>query len=92
MLSALHDLLQSGAFNSMSNTFDITRMLVSAYPDLTPMSVKAASCESTNDFYFNYLSLLMHPDEGSDAAKRDRDLVKVSKYASLALYISCDSC
>jgi hypothetical protein len=42
------------------------------------MSVRAAS-DSPEDFYFKYLSLLMHPDEGSDAAKRDKGLVKASK-------------
>ena len=77
MLSALHELLESGAYDSMTTNFDMIRLLVSAYPDLTPMSVRAASYKSSSDFYFNYLSLLMHPDEGSDAAKRDGELVKV---------------
>lgn len=77
MLSALHDLLQTGAYNSLSANFDIIRLLVSAYPDLSPVSVKAASCDRPDDFYFKYLSLLMHPEEGSDTAKHDGRFVKV---------------
>lgn len=44
------------------------------------MSVKAAAASnaSAGDFYFNYMSLIMHPEEGSDLAKRDGSLVKVS--------------
>lgn len=79
MLSALHELLQSGTYNSISSNFDITRLLVSAYPDLPPISVKAAASNASSaDFYFNYMSMIMHPDEGSDLAKRDGSLVKVS--------------
>lgn len=77
MLSALHELLQTGAYNTMSENVDVTRLLVSSYPDLSPTSVKNASAEDLNDFYFNYLSLLMHPDEGSDAAKDNARLVRV---------------
>lgn len=77
MLSALHVLLQTGAYKTLSSNFDIIRLLVSAYPDLSPVSVKAASCSSSDDFYFKYLSLLMNPEEGSDTAKRDGRFVKV---------------
>ncbi|KAL7511838.1 hypothetical protein ACHAXN_008783 [Cyclotella atomus] len=79
MLSALHELLQSGSYNSMSSPIDaFYNLLVSAYPDLPPMSVKAAAASnaSAGDFYFNYMSLIMHPEEGSDLAKRDGSLVK----------------
>lgn len=77
MLSALHELLQTGAYNTMSAHVDMTRLLVSAYPDLPPIRVKNASIEDSTDFYFKYLTLLMHPDEGSDAAKGSNRLVKV---------------
>lgn len=78
MLSALHELLQTGAYCSLSANFDFVRLLVSAFPDLTPESVRAStSSNSSSDLYSEYLSLLMHPDEGSDAAKQDGSLVKV---------------
>lgn len=78
MLSALHELLLTGAYNSMSTNFDFIRLLVSAYPDLAPTSVSKDTSEA---FYFDYLTLLMHPEEGCDAAKCDRGLVKVSVFA-----------
>lgn len=89
MLSALHELLQTGAYNSLSANFDIIRLLVSAYPDLDPMIVRATTYgECSDDFYFKYMSLLMHPDEGSDAAKRDSSLVKVNVLSSNVLHIT----
>lgn len=66
----------------------------SAYPDVRPWQV-AKSCRFTqkdrklltssenemNDLYYAYLSLLLHPQDGHDSARRDPELVKVSVFS-----------
>ena len=66
---------------------------VSAYPDLCPWQVRqallddAASGRSANspkgqrpfkDLYYYYLSSLLHPQDGHDGARHDKELVRVS--------------
>jgi hypothetical protein len=78
MLSALLDLLPS-ITKLPSNNLDFITLLVSAYPDLQPWSVREATdSEQSSAFYSKYLLSLMHHEEGNDAAKRDEALVKVS--------------
>ena len=60
---------------------------VSAYPDLCPWQVSEALLQTTSgndvakkmkDLYYYYLSSLLHPQDGSDAARKDPALVEVS--------------
>jgi hypothetical protein len=60
---------------------------VSAFPDLCPWQVKQALLDTAGgsdvakrmkDLYYYYLSNLLHPHDGSDAARRDPALVQVS--------------
>mmetsp|Transcript_3428 Transcript_3428/g.7152 ORF Transcript_3428/g.7152 Transcript_3428/m.7152 type:complete len:1382 (+) Transcript_3428:267-4412(+) len=75
MLSALLEMLSS--LSTSSGGFNPTTLLVSAYPDLQPWCVKEmSSVENANSFYFKYMSSLLHHEEGNDAARRDRELVK----------------
>ena len=68
-------------------------LCVSAYPDIQPWQVRQACWTSTisgtgknipcseeimSDLFYTYLSQLLHPLEGHDAARRDWNLVKVS--------------
>lgn len=66
---------------------------VSAYPDLCPWQVKQALLEnkdaavsgdtvknigkSLKELYYYYLSNLLHPQDGHEAARHDADLVEV---------------
>lgn len=75
MLSALLEMLPS--LSAPSGDIDPTALIVSAYPDLQPWCVREFSCvENANSFYFKYMSSLLHHEEGNDAARRDRELVK----------------
>ncbi|KAL7550964.1 hypothetical protein ACHAWF_014168 [Thalassiosira exigua] len=81
MLSALFELLPSISAGRCTSGFDFIRLLVYAYPDLRPWCVREASKdshspESEDDFYMEYLSSLLHHEDGNDAAKRDGALVK----------------
>lgn len=49
-----------------------------AYPDVRPWQVKK-KCSEDNEFtelYYTYLTLLLHPSDGHDGARRDPALVK----------------
>jgi hypothetical protein len=69
---------------------DMMNICVLAYPDLRPWQVRQAclgenftsSHSTTSDLefhkmYYEYLSLLLHPWEGHDAARQDAELVTV---------------
>ena len=74
---------------------------VSAYPDLCPWQVKQALLErkedgatgstvngaqkDLSDLYYYYLSNLLHPHDGHDAARHDAGLVEVSEMNLLIL-------
>jgi hypothetical protein len=69
---------------------------VSAYPDLCPWQVKQALLETAGghdvarrmqDLYYYYLSNLLHPNDGSDAARRDPALVEVSVFCHAKLTV-----
>jgi hypothetical protein len=83
-------------------------LLVAAYPDLRPWQVrkaatvtnadgekisKSTTIKDNNDFYYNYLSLLLHPEEGSDTARRDGSLVEVGIFllSHFFLMFRCNS-
>ena len=77
MLSALLEILSS----STESVFDITSLLVSAYPELQPWCVREMNTmenSRSRSFYFQYMSSLLHYEEGNDAARRDKELVKVN--------------
>ena len=94
MLSALLELLPSISAGTHSSNLDFNALLVSAYPDLQPWCVQETSPSSesergdSDEFYLQYLSSLLHYEEGNDAAKRDRELVKVCLAVSSS-YLSC---
>ena len=89
MLSALLELLPSISTKQESSEFDFVALLVSAYPDLQPWCVHRASFESEtpSDFYLAYLSSLLHHEDGNDAAKRDKALVRVSFMLALRNFL-----
>lgn len=88
MLSAIISRLQGVRKESKSDRRnDMMNICVLAYPDLLPWQVRqacvgsdmaAADSSEYCDMYYEYLSLLLHPWEGHDAARRDVDLVTVS--------------
>ena len=69
---------------------DLMNICVLAYPDLRPWQVRQACLGTTEDeadvdlefhkMYCEYLSLLLHPWDGQDAARQDVGLVTVSTY------------
>jgi hypothetical protein len=72
---------------------DLMNICVSAYPDLRPWQVRkacvgagnslskemTATDEAFHDMYYEYLSLLLDPSDGHDAARQDVDLVTVRR-------------
>lgn len=74
---------------------------VSAYPDLCPWQVKQALLETPgedtsvskgledelNDLYYYYLSSLLHPQDGHEAARNDRSLVKVCNHKLILRHV-----
>lgn len=62
---------------------DATLLLVSAYPDLKPWQISKyfagpSRSDKSNLFYYNYLSSLLHPTDGIDNARQNKELVSVS--------------
>lgn len=88
MLSAIVSRLQDLRKQPKSDRrHDMMNLCVLAYPDLLPWQVrKACIGYDTNEvdsiqlsrMYYDYLSLLLHPSEGHDAARQDAELVTVS--------------
>lgn len=75
---------------------------VSAYPDLCPWQVKQALVEfpsgsdvnlsesfkeDLRDLYYYYLSSLLHPHDGHEAARHEKSLVEVRRFASTVLLV-----
>lgn len=70
----------------------IIDLSTAAYPDLRPWQAKKACDVSQNvnaseafreemrNWYYSYLTLLLDPIDGHDAARRDPSLVKVSHF------------
>lgn len=78
----------------------IRGLCVSAYPDTQPWQVRLACLdvavpddetrkpcepEAMKELYYKYLSSLLDPIEGHDAARHNADLVKVSR-SSISLF------
>jgi len=90
MLSAVVQLLYGiQKESSRERKRAIIDLATAAYPDLRPWQAKKACDVSRNasaseavreemgEMYYTYLSLLLHPTDGHDAARRDAPLVKV---------------
>lgn len=76
MLSAVLQLLQNIRQETSPDRKQIVLdFCVSAYPDIQPWQVESA-CEGAPEVYYLYLSLLLHPIEGHDSARRDPKLVQ----------------
>ena len=87
MLSAVLQLLQGiQKETTQEGKQAIIDLCASAYPDVRPWQVDGAchvsvapnSRANMNDLYYTYLSLLLHPIDGHDSARRDPSLVKVN--------------
>lgn len=91
MMSAILQLLQ-GILKE--KTFErkqaIIDLCAAAYPDIRPWQVESACDEAhssgSNNLYYVYLSQLLHPIDGHDAARRDAVLVKVSFTTLLQIF------
>ena len=75
----------------------VIQLCVSSYPDVRPWQVRKACSgdkETQQDLalaelYYQYLCLLLHPFEGSESAKQDRELVKVSVLSVFRTFYVC---
>lgn len=78
----------------------IIDLAAAAYPDVRPWQAKKACTisqtgipqsrqEEMNGWYYSYLTLLLHPTDGHDAARRDPSLVKVRKSRGCISLFSC---
>ena len=88
MMSAILQLLQGILKEkNLDRKQAIIDLCASAYPDIRPWQVESACYEEqtsgNNNLYYIYLSQLLHPIDGHDAARRDASLVKVSTTALL---------
>ena len=87
ILQLLEGILKEKLFDKKQAIIDLC---AAAYPDIRPWQVEDAceerkSCGS-NNLYYMYLSQLLHPIDGHDAARRDDVLVKVSYIASFSYF------
>jgi hypothetical protein len=88
MLSAVLQLLQViGKEVVRDRRQAIIDVCAAAYPDVRPWQVESAcrpfdSADSGDDLYYLYLSMLLHPMDGHDIARRDPALVKVRIHSS----------
>jgi hypothetical protein len=91
MLSALVQRLYNiNGEKGTSRKKTIIELCSSAYSDIRPWQVKKYclqvpsqngshdACEMEN-LYYTYLSLLLHPHDGNETARRDSSLVAVSR-------------
>lgn len=83
MLSAVLQLLQSIVHDTAKDRrLSILELCAAAFPDVQPWQVRKTSAaikenEEQESLYYRYLSLLLHPIDGNEMARRDADLVKV---------------
>lgn len=83
MLSAVLQLLRSVVHETAKDrrTY-IMELCVAAYPDVQAWQVEKASIaaggKGPESLYYQYLSLLLHPIDGNELARRDASLIKVS--------------
>ena len=76
MFSALLEVLPSMPVKQSSGVVDYVPLLVSAYPDLQPWFIRETLQFTACDFYQQYLTSLLHYEDGNDVAKQDVELVK----------------
>ena len=76
MFSALLEVLPSMSVKQSSGVVDYVPLLVSAYPDLQPWFIRETLQFTARDFYQQYLTSLLHYEDGNDVAKQDVELVK----------------
>lgn len=81
ILERLHSLKNSFVPDMWLATIDLC---AASYPDVQPWQVRAVCVDQENDrkmeledIYYIYLSQLLHPMDGHDAARKNRDLVRV---------------
>jgi hypothetical protein len=83
MLSAVLQLLRGVAREpSKDRRISIIDLCAAAYPDVQAWQVEKTSVEAGDkgpeSLYYQYLSILLHPSDGNELARRDAVLVKVS--------------
>eukprot|EP00548_Thalassiothrix_antarctica_P005859 CAMPEP_0194148652 /NCGR_PEP_ID=MMETSP0152-20130528/33629_1 /TAXON_ID=1049557 /ORGANISM="Thalassiothrix antarctica, Strain L6-D1" /LENGTH=1205 /DNA_ID=CAMNT_0038850315 /DNA_START=77 /DNA_END=3694 /DNA_ORIENTATION=+ len=82
MLSAIIKCTMKISEHKLEGQSHLIYLCVSAYPDFRPWLVRKGCLETektTDDLeemYYVYLSLILHPSDGHDTARRDRKLVK----------------
>jgi hypothetical protein len=101
-LSALLEFLHKVRYETQQSRKVIQSLCVAAYPDVQPWQVKRAcldpflvdeskqACgdETLRDFYYSYLSQLLDPIEGHEAAKHNTKLIKVSPKRRMPILLS----
>lgn len=97
MLTAIVQRLYSiHAEKTLERKTKLIEVCSAAYPDIRPWQVKKQcmllpTSKGTSDavlmakLYYTYLTLLLHPSEGNDIARRDTKLVAVSRIARYPL-------
>ncbi len=90
ILQQLQGILNETSFDRKQTIIDLC---AAAHPDIRPWQVERACNEgqpqSSNNLYYLYLSQLLHPIDGHDAARRDAFLVKVSSATRLSMLFIC---
>lgn len=61
--------------------------LVALYPNLKPQQIERAVGGKDSPFFYEYLTRLLHESGGKEMARMDADIVAVSFWSILAIYI-----
>ena len=85
MLSAIIRQIRAMRHHKVEQRSRLIHLAVSAFPDVRPWLVRkgclegggddSSHTENLNELYYVYLSLLLHPTDGHEAARHDSDLV-----------------
>jgi hypothetical protein len=99
VIQRLHLMRKELAPERRLRTIDVC---ASAFPDVRPWQVKKecrpeadtgseplteALKVELKDLYYTYLSLLLHPSDGHEAARNDSSLVQVSSFVGASLWV-----
>jgi hypothetical protein len=85
MLSAIIQQIGKIEMKKPEERIHLIHLAVSAYPDLRPWILRNACIEKLRSeteidefkgLYYTYLSLLLHPSDGHEGARKDIELVK----------------